>query len=170
MLYCKLLFTFDFLWEGEGRMKLATALNERAELQRKLSELGGRLNNNARVQEGEKPSEDPAALLGEFDSALERLEELMGRINLANSRTLAGGVTVTELLAKRDCLKLRVQTLRSFLDAASSRVDRYSKTEIRVLSTVDVSALQKQVDAASKALRETDERIQELNWTTELPD
>ena len=151
-------------------MKLATALSERAELQRKLSELGARLNNNAKVQDGEAPAEDPQALLVELDGALVRLEELMARINLTNSSTKASaeGVTITELLAKRDCLKKRVLLMRSFLDSASSKVDRYSKTEIRVVSTVDVPALQKQVDAASRALRETDEKLQELNWTTEL--
>lgn len=149
-------------------MKLATALSERAELQRKLSELGTRLNNNAKVQDGERPSEDPAALLSELDGALERLEELMARINLTNSRTEADGVTVTELIAKRDCLKRRLAVMRGFLDNASSRVDRYSKTEIRIISSVDVAALQKQVDRCSKELRETDETIQELNWTTEL--
>lgn len=34
-------------------MKLATALSERADLQRRISELSVRLNNNAKVQEGE---------------------------------------------------------------------------------------------------------------------
>ena len=149
-------------------MKLATALSERAELQRKLSELTTRLNNNAKVQDGEQPSEDPKALLQELDGVLTRLEELMARINLTNSRTMTDGVTVTELIAKRDCLKRRLSVMRGFLDNASSRVDRYSKTEIRVVSTVDVAKLQKQVDAVSKALRETDEKLQELNWTTEL--
>ena len=149
-------------------MKLATALSERAELQRKLSELGTRLGNNAKVQDGETPSEDPSALLAELDGALRRLEELMARINLTNSKTTSEGVTVTELIAKRDCLKKRLQYMRSFLDNASSRVDRYSKTEIRIVSTVDVAKLQKQVDGVSKELREVDEKIQELNWTTEL--
>ena len=92
----------------------------------------------------------------------------MAQINLTNSRTAVEGETITELLARRDCLKKRLQYMRSFLDTASSRVDRYSKTEIRIVSTVDVSALQKQVDAESKRLRETDEKLQELNWTTEL--
>ena len=40
-------------------MKLATALAERADLQNRLSELGGRLNRNAKVQEGEEPAESP---------------------------------------------------------------------------------------------------------------
>jgi hypothetical protein len=44
-------------------MKLATALSERADLQRRLSELHTRLNNNAKVQEGESPAEAPKTLL-----------------------------------------------------------------------------------------------------------
>ena len=68
-------------------MKLATALSERADLQNRLSELGGRLNRNAKVQEGEEPSESPDALMEEADRVISRLEELMARINLTNSST-----------------------------------------------------------------------------------
>ena len=149
-------------------MKLATALSERADIQRRLSQLHTRLNNNAKVQEGDEPAEDPKALLKELDALLERLEWLMARINLTNSRTLADGVTVTELIARRDCLSKRLNILRGFLDTASEKVERYSQKEIKILSTVKVSQLQKQVDAVSKELRELDERIQGLNWTTEL--
>jgi tRNA C32,U32 (ribose-2'-O)-methylase TrmJ len=152
----------------EMNMKLATALSERADIQRRLSQLHTRLNNNAKVQEGDEPAEDPKALLKELDALLERLEWLMARINLTNSRTLADGVTVTELIARRDCLSKRLNILRGFLDTASEKVDRYSQKEIKILSTVKVSQLQKQVDAVSKELRELDERIQGLNWTTEL--
>jgi len=149
-------------------MKLATALSERADIQRRLTQLQTRLNNNAKVQEGEEPAEDPKALLKELDALLERLEWLMTRINLTNSRTLSEGVTVTALIARRDCLKKRVNLMRSFLDSASAKVDRYSQKEIKILSAVKVSTLQKQLDDVSKELRETDERIQALNWTTEL--
>ena len=44
-------------------MKLAMALSERADLQRRIAELSGRLENNAKVQEGERPAEDPRAEL-----------------------------------------------------------------------------------------------------------
>lgn len=149
-------------------MKLASALSERSDIQRRLSQLNERLKNNAKVQEGEAPSEDPQGLLQEMDEALSRLEELMYRINLTNSTVSYEGETLTQLLARRDCLKLRVSMLRSFLDQASSKVDRYSRTEIKIHSTVDVPALQKNVDSLSKKLRETDEIIQQINWTTEL--
>ena len=149
-------------------MKLATALTERADIQRRISQLQTRLNNNAKVQEGEEPAEDPKLLLKELDALLARLEWLMAKINLTNSRTLYDGKTLTELLARRDCLAKRLGVMRSFLDNASAKVDRYSQKEIKILSTVKVAELQKQVDAVSKELRQTDEQIQSLNWTTEL--
>ena len=153
---------------GGTRMKLATALSERADLQNKIAELGTRLNNNAKVQEGETPSEDPQALLAELDGCLARLQELMVQINLTNSRVQVSGVTITELIARRDVLNMKIRRLRSFLDSASEKVDRYSNKEIKVLSTVDVAALQKQLDGQAKALRELDDKLQEANWTTEL--
>ena len=95
-------------------------------------------------------------------------EELIARINHTNNMTKSGDTTLTDLIAKRDCLKERIRIMRDFLNASSEKVSRYSKTEIRIKSTVPVSKLQKQVDACSRELRETDEKIQELNWTTEL--
>lgn len=149
-------------------MKLATALTERADLQTRLSELQTRLNNNAKVQEGEAPAENPEALLKELDDVLSRLEELVARINMTNSITKSDGSTLTELLAKRDCLKQRLTVMRSFLNNASQKIDRYSRAEIKIVSTVSVEKLQKQTDDVAKQLRLVDEKIQELNWTTEL--
>ena len=149
-------------------MKLASALSERADLQRRIAALSERLNNNAKTQEGEPPAEDPALLLQELDQNMVRLEELIRRINLTNSQTVSEGETLTALLARRDAMEKRLSILRSFLTNASSKVDRYSRTEIKIVSTVDVAALQKDVDLQSKQLRELDECIQALNWTTEL--
>ena len=149
-------------------MKLATALSERADLQRRISELTVRLRNNAKVQEGETPAEDPGELLSELDRCLTRLEELIRRINDTNNRTVSEGKSLTELIAARDCLKQRIIILRDFLNASSEKVTRYTKTEIRIMSTVNVAELQKQLDGYSRQLRETDELIQGLNWTTEL--
>ena len=149
-------------------MKLASALSERADIQRRLSELSERLANNAKVQEGDVPAEDPKELLAEMDGLIDRLETLICRINMTNSRVESDGVSMTMMIARRDCLKKRIAMLRGFLDCASSKVERYSRAEIAVNSTVDVKELQKQVDGLSRELRELDEKIQELNWTTEL--
>jgi len=150
-------------------MKLATALSERSDIQKRLAQLQVRLNNNAKVQQGDQPSENPAELLKELDSLIKREEELVSKINLTNSLTkIENGVTITELLAKRDTLKTKLSILREFLDNASAKANRYSRTEIVMESTVVVSEQQKKLDKLSKQFRELDEQIQQLNWTTEL--
>lgn len=149
-------------------MKLATALAERSDIQNRINTISVRLDNNAKVQEGDVPAEDPKALMEELDRLIVRLEDLVARINLTNSGTVYEGKTITELFAHRDCLKKKVRVLRDFLDTASSRVTRMTRTEIKIVSTVPVSEIQKTVDGLSKELRNVDEKIQELNWTTEL--
>ena len=149
-------------------MKLATALSERSDIQKRLSELQERLNNNAKVQDGETTAEDPKELLKELDSLTEQLETLIYKINLTNSKTMIDGTELTLLLAKRDVLKQKIVMLRNFLNTASAKVDRYSSTEIKILSSVDVTKLQKQIDVLSKEYRTIDEKIQGANWTTEL--
>ena len=149
-------------------MKLATALSERSDIQKRLSELQERLNNNAKVQDGETTAEDPKKLLKELDSLTEQLETLIYKINLTNSKTMIDGTELTLLLAKRDVLKQKIVMLRNFLNTASAKVDRYSRTEIKILSSVDVTKLQKQIDVLSKEYRTIYEKIQGANWTTEL--
>ncbi|MBO4569435.1 MAG: DIP1984 family protein [Candidatus Methanomethylophilaceae archaeon] len=150
-------------------MKLAEALKMRADLDIRLRQLGTRLSNNSKVQEGDSPSEDPVALLAELDEVTRTMEDLIRRINITNSRTIAkDGSTLTALLARRDVLTRKCETLQSFLNDASNRTERRASSDIRIKSTVDVKDLRKKVDAISKEIRETDNAIQELNWTTEL--
>ncbi|MEG1547625.1 MAG: DIP1984 family protein [Clostridia bacterium] len=149
-------------------MKLAEALVQRADIQKRLAQLSNRLALNARVQEGESTAEDPYTLLKELDSLLTQLEMLTARINCTNTKTIDDGETMTALLARRDCLRVKANTMRDFLDEASATVMRSTKSEVIIKSTVPVAELQKQVDATSKNLRDLDIRIQALNWTSEL--
>ena len=150
-------------------MKLANALSQRSELQTRIRQLESRLNNNALVQEGEQPAEDPMELLHELEADYARLEELISAINRTNNSTKTGeGSTLSDLLAKRDCLKGKLSALRNFLSNASALVHRHSASEIKIKSAVNVRQLQKQVDGLSRELRELEETIQEKNWTTEL--
>ena len=51
-------------------MKLAEALIERKELQSKVARLKQRLLNNALVQEGSVPNEDPKVLITDLEKTL----------------------------------------------------------------------------------------------------
>ena len=68
-------------------MKLALALSERSDIQSRIRDLSERLNRNAKVQEGEEPTEDPIALMEEMESLYEKLETLITRINHTNNET-----------------------------------------------------------------------------------
>lgn len=80
-------------------MKLAQALVERADLQKRLAQLRRRLLLNAKVQEGEMPAEDPKELLRELEGCVSELESLITRINLTNAGVLEGEEPLTALLA-----------------------------------------------------------------------
>ena len=70
--------------KGGFHMKLAEALIERAELQRKNAELLKRINDNVLVQEGDDPAEQPEELMAEYEKNRERLLFLVRRINATN--------------------------------------------------------------------------------------
>ena len=158
-------------------MKLAEALSIRKDLQTRISELTARLMNNVKIQEGDEPAEDPKDLLKELDSCLKQLEEYIYRINVTNMRTMCGKKTLTQLMAERDVLTKRVSVLQevfsargdgTMVHASSSASERYSRSEIKYVTTVDVKALRKQIDKLSAQLRQLDIEIQSINFSTEL--
>lgn len=149
-------------------MKLAEALILRSDLQNRLEQLRTRLKDNALVQEGETPAEDPAVLLAELEQSTGQLEALISRINLTNAAVKAEGKTLTELLARREVLIQRISILHSMLDTAGKTVMRGSRMEVKIRSTVDVAALRRQTDSLSEELRKLDTVIQSTNWLTEL--
>ena len=149
-------------------MKLAEALQERSDLSLRIAQLRSRLSVNATVQEGEKTAEDPIALLDELNRCIGQQEQMIAQINLVNSRTVVDGRTLTELLAKRDSLNLRIEAYHELINNASRLAQRAVRTEIKILSAVDVPALQKEADLMSKELRKVDNLIQETNWLTAL--
>lgn len=149
-------------------MKLAEALQERADLNRRIEQIKSRLSNNAIVQEGEEPAENPEELLTELDNCIFALENLISRINLTNCKTMIGQQSLTELIAKKDCLLVKLCAYRELVSDASRLAHRATRTEIRIISTVNVKEIQQKIDAMSKELRLLDNQIQEMNWKTEL--
>ena len=97
-------------------MKLAEALQERADLNIRIQQLRSRLENNAFVQEGEQPAENPDDLLRELNESVKRLEWLICRINLTNCSSTAEGQTLTELIAKKDALSLNLSVYRELIN------------------------------------------------------
>lgn len=150
-------------------MKLAEALLERADLQRRLSQLTQRLQQNAQYQEGEQPAENPHDLLKEYEAVAQKLEQLVVAINLANNRiVLENGQNMVAALAQRERLKAEHSMLISLADAATPTHDRYSRREIKMISALNVRDLRKQADTIAQQHRQLDTLIQQANWLNEI--
>ena len=149
-------------------MKLAEALSDRADLQRRISQLKGRLKDSAKVQEGDTPAEDVKALFLELDSCLEKQEKLIYQINYTNMQIMHNGENLSRMLARRDSLSARVSLMREVLKHVTETETRYGRNELRYIRTVDVANLRKDTDSYCKQLRELDNLIQSINWTVDL--
>ncbi|MEM1096399.1 MAG: DIP1984 family protein [Bacteroidota bacterium] len=150
-------------------MKLAEALLLRADLQKRIAQLRARLLRSAKVQEGDAPAEDPQTLLAELNTDAQALEALIARINRTNleART-ATGTSLTAALATRDVLRLKAGAYRELAEAATITSNRYSRSEVKFVSSVNVRDVQREADRLSKRLRELDAEIQATNWNVEL--
>lgn len=149
-------------------MKLAEALKERADLNVKIKQLENRLSNNLFVQEGEESAEDPALLKKQLDEAIDRLVYLITCINLTNAQVKVDGKTLTEMIAEKDALTIKISAYRSCVRYASTTADRVRGTEIKVKTTIKVTDWQKEVDQMAKKLRLLDNVLQANNWTVDL--
>ncbi|MEM1445342.1 MAG: DIP1984 family protein [Planctomycetota bacterium] len=152
-------------------MKLAEALMIRGQMQTKLASLRQRLANNAVVQDGESPHEDPQALLAEAVGLLRDRSVLVARIHEANrAAALPDGRSMTEALALRDELSARHALVREAINATHKEVDRYSMREIKWVPAIDIAAMQKQADDLASRARVLNASIQQANWQVDLPD
>jgi hypothetical protein len=152
-------------------MKLAEALILRADCQKRIAQLKARLIANAKVQEGEEPSEKPLDLITELEGVSSQLVDLMKRINKTNSTTaFSERQSVADALAERDVLVLRRGVYSDLALNAALRQDRFTRSEVKYISTINVADTQKRADELAKNYRELDARVQELNWKTELVD
>lgn len=157
-------------------MKLAEALIERKALKEKTARLRERLVENAKVQEGDAPQEDPRALLDQVEVALRELQTLTTRINATNIRTpLAEGEprNIMDAIAERDMLMLKRTILAQLVQGAVvTRQGPYgiTRNEVKFRPTVDVAALNQEIDALAKQYRELDTQIQARNFVTDVLD
>jgi hypothetical protein len=149
-------------------MKVAEALALRADVQKRLEQLKQRLIKNARIQEGDRPEEDPVELQADLEKSAQELTLLIQRINRTNAASQFGGRTLADALAERDVLKIRYNAYRELATAASITQGRLTRSEVKFISTVSVAAIQRKADDLAKQYRELDTKIQETDWLTEL--
>ncbi len=154
--------------KGVSYMKLAEALIERAEIQKRNAQLFNRITSNVMVQEGDIPAEEPEELIAEYEENMKRLLFLVQKINKTNDTIPFENGTISDAIAQRDNLKAKIGIYRSIYEAATIRQERYNVKEIKFVRCIDVKALQHNINELSKKYRQLDTKLQGLNWTVDL--
>lgn len=152
-------------------MRLAEALLERKSIKEQIHTLKERALKDARVQEGDEPSELPEKTIADLELQVGRLEKLVVAINKTNNSTsLPDGQSLMEAIARRDMLKMRHQVAKDLAAAASPERDtwRLTRSEVKFKPTIDVAKWRGKADSIAKEYRELDAIIQAANWATDL--
>ena len=138
-------------------------------MQKRIEQLGVRIQNSAKVQEGDQPAEDPEELIHMLGTNLEELEALVIRINRTNQATLLEeGKTITAKIAHRDILTKKATILSAIHKELTDRRTRFTRQEIKYENVMSAYELSKRMDECSRQLRETDMEIQAANWSVDL--
>lgn len=103
-----------------------------------------------------------------MDRSLERLTYLIAQLNQTNCETKVDGQSLTEIIAKKDALSLKIHVYRDIVYASSKTSYRARNTEIKIKSAIPVTNWQTEIDQMAKELRLLDNKLQENNWKTDL--
>lgn len=155
-------------------MKLGEALTVRARQAQKLHNLLGRIKANAISQEDAQPSEEPNALIDEYLAISGTHENLVALIQESNANTMVSFngelLSLTALLQHREAMTRERNVLGIAAAAGSLSRDafRFTHSELKYVSRVNVPELRIREDAMTEMIRKIDARIQSVNWDTEI--
>jgi hypothetical protein len=150
-------------------MKLAEALLLRSEYQKRIENMQSRILSNIKVQEDDKPLENPQELIKEIFELSEQLCALIQKINARNNTAvLPSGKTLSDAIVERDMLMKKRNILAAVATKTMEKDYRLTHAEVKMTVAVSVEEIQKQIDMFSQNFRELDTRIQGLNWITDL--
>ncbi len=150
-------------------MKLAEALLLRSEYQKKIDSLKQRINSNLKVQEGEKPFEDPEELLSEMFKIEDDLCNIVKKINYKNLEVkMPNGESLADAIANRNKIVKMRNALNNIVERANEKDYRLTHAEVKMCTTLNIGSIQKRIDSLSKQYRELDTKIQGINWTVDF--
>lgn len=122
------------------------------------------------VQEGDLPAENMAELIAELEAVARELSSLhqAHQPHELRHRFCRRAHALRRTGRARRALAMRRKLYADLAGDATVQQNRYMRTEVKYVSTINVSENQKRAAALAREYRELDARIQALNWDTEL--
>jgi len=97
------------------------------------------------------------------------METLVICINRTNAAAELDDGVLADAIAKRDSLKVRINTYRELCEEVSvTHESGYDRSDVKFVRCVDVAKLRGQIDEMSKQYRKLDTKMQGCNWMVDL--
>lgn len=164
-------------------MKIAEALLKRKELIREAETLQKQYIGNITVVDGVKPRRNAFAIEQKFFNCYNELEKLFVNINHTNNVTVVDGVSVMQMIAHRDALKLMIPQYGIMYSQADKVVGakdikvtgtdtkgNYVKVDNpnQPIENLNTITIEKNYNAMAAELRTLDLKLQALTWQIDL--
>lgn len=158
-------------------MKIAEALIERKRIQQLMESNKQRVVSQAHIYEGDETVDDVVALINELRDASTQFEDLTRRINKTNQsiqvrkeKNREEWPSIADLIARKDSLAFYKNKLDQIYKAGAEKIDRYGRSEAKVISTVDLTELRRVINNLTTELNALNVELQRYNWTYDLLD
>lgn len=164
-------------------MKIAEALLRRKELLREAETLQTQYSSNITVVDGVKPRRNAFAIEQKFFACYNELQKLIQDINHTNNVTMVSGISVMQMIARRDMLKFMIPQYRSMYAKAEATVSaglakvnatdgkgNYIKVDNpnQPIDNLNTVVMEKSYNAMASELRTLDLKLQALTWQVDL--
>jgi hypothetical protein len=140
-------------------------------MQKQNRAIARHIEENVRLPEDEEPAASVENLTKQYEANMIRLTELIRRINRTNCLTEMEGGTITDAIARRDCLDSQIRAFTEIYNKVTSHDrDRFDNGEVRVkyVRHMDSRTLKNRLDHLSQEFRILDTALQGMNWAAEL--
>ncbi len=164
-------------------MKVAEALLRRKELLKEVNTLQSQFTSNIVVNDGVKPRRDAFKIEKQFFDRFAELEKLIISINTTNNTTIINGISVMQMIARRDALKLLIPQYGVMYQQAEKAVrDGLTKVNapnskgdyVKVINPsqpvegLNTIVMEKSYNSMASELRQLDLQLQALTWQVDL--
>lgn len=128
------------------------------------------MKENVLVQEGAEADFDVRQLASEHKELMAEWVTLVERIGRTNHTAIdpETGKTLADLLVEREAAKMEKEAYDGIVTIYGEKSWRARGAELKIISTFKAKDAQRMVDEAAKRFREHDNKIQMLNWATDL--
>ncbi|MEK6800374.1 MAG: DIP1984 family protein [Nanoarchaeota archaeon] len=154
----------------ENKINLGEALSLLKKEKSRLARLISLRKENIYIEEGKKSPFDPKKLSEEIKGKIELIRELKIRIQNTNLNTdvKEEDISLAEAIIKVNDIRSQIGRLSDLFEKERRSWLYRDKEEIKIISQLDQSEIEKEIENLEMEKSKLDNKIQVTNWNTQL--